>query len=167
MPFAAVWSPKKSAAKKWRLTRWPFQKRTPQGQFLGPATYTHQVWRRSVKGPLRSRGTNRQTDKRCSNYSMISWKGILELTQQFSYVQSSFLRMNLVYPQFSTIILFHSTSVSTNHWWVDCTIVKSDDCSILLYYVKSIQSALSCTSSFKNLILGKITVWTCFFLKNV
>ena len=60
------------------LTRWPFQKRTPQGQFRGPPTYTHQVWRRSVKGPRRSRGTNRQTDrqtdKRCSNYSMIQWR---------------------------------------------------------------------------------------------
>ena len=31
----------------------------------------HQVWRRSVKGPRRSRGTNRQTDKRCSIYSMM------------------------------------------------------------------------------------------------
>ena len=53
------------------LTRWPFQKRTPQGQFRSPPTYTHQVWRRSVKGPRRSRGTNKQTDKCCSNYSMM------------------------------------------------------------------------------------------------
>ena len=34
-------------------TRWPFRKRTPQGQFWGPPTYTHQVWRRSVNGPRR------------------------------------------------------------------------------------------------------------------
>ena len=57
------------------LTRWPFQKRTPQGQFRGPPTYTQQVWWRSIKGPRRSGGTNkqtnRQTDKHCSNYSMI------------------------------------------------------------------------------------------------
>ena len=44
------------------LTRWPFQKRTPQGQFRGPPTYTHQVWRRSAKGPRRSRGTNKRTN---------------------------------------------------------------------------------------------------------
>ena len=73
-----------SAPKKWHLTRWPFQKRTPQGQFRGPPTqaYTHQVWRRSVKGPRRSRGTNRQTDncKRCSNYSMM-----LFIMQQYPY----------------------------------------------------------------------------------
>ena len=50
-----------SAPKKWRLTRRPFQKRTPQGQFRGPPTYTHQVWWRSIKGPRRSRGINRQT----------------------------------------------------------------------------------------------------------
>ena len=42
-------------------TRWPFQKRTPQGQMGGPPTYTHQVWRRSVKGPRRTQGTNKQT----------------------------------------------------------------------------------------------------------
>ena len=35
------------------LTRWPFRKRTPQGQMGGPPTYTHQVWRRSVKGSRR------------------------------------------------------------------------------------------------------------------
>ena len=45
------------------LTRWPFRKRTPQGQFRGPPTYTNQVWRRSVKGPRRRWGTNRQTDR--------------------------------------------------------------------------------------------------------
>ena len=45
------------------LTRWPFKKRTPQRQFRGPPTYTHQVWRRSVKGPQRSRRTNKQTDR--------------------------------------------------------------------------------------------------------
>ena len=35
------------------LTRWPFRKRTPQGQMGGPPTYTHQVWRRSVGRPRR------------------------------------------------------------------------------------------------------------------
>ena len=35
----------------------------------GQPTYTHQVWRRSVKGP---RSTWEQTNKRCSNYSMTS-----------------------------------------------------------------------------------------------
>ena len=79
VPFAAVWSqPGVVCSEKVTfdpLTCWPFQKRTPQGQFRGPPTCTHQVWRRSVKGPQRSRGTNkqtnRQTDKRCLNYSMI------------------------------------------------------------------------------------------------
>ena len=62
-----------STPKKWRLTRWPFQKRTPQGQFRGPPAYTHQVWRRSVKGPRRSRGTHKQTDRQTllDIYSMI------------------------------------------------------------------------------------------------
>ena len=67
VPFAAVWSqPGVVCSEKVTfdpLTSWPFQKRTPQGQFRGPPTYTHQVWRRSVKGPRRSRGTNKQTDK--------------------------------------------------------------------------------------------------------
>ena len=60
----------------WPVDPLTFSKKNPQGQFRGPPTYTHQVWRRSIKGPRRSRGTNkqkktRQTDKRCSNYSMI------------------------------------------------------------------------------------------------
>ena len=76
VPFAAVWSqPGVVCSEKWRLTHWPVDPLTPQGQFWGPPTYTHQVWRRSVRGPRRSRGTNRQTDrqtdKRCSIYSMI------------------------------------------------------------------------------------------------
>ena len=53
------------------LTRWPFRKRTPQGQMGGPPTYTHQVWRRSAKGPRRRQETHKHTNKRCSNYSMI------------------------------------------------------------------------------------------------
>ena len=76
---------------------------------------------------------------------------------QHPHFKSSFSRMNLVFPQFSPFILCHSTSVSTNHWWVDCTIVKSDDCSILLYYVKCIQSKPCYTRSLKS----KMTVWTC------
>ena len=55
------------------LTRWPFQKRTPQGQFRGPPTCTHQVWRRSVKGPRRSRGTNKQTNKQTNAARIIVW----------------------------------------------------------------------------------------------
>ena len=55
------------------LTRWPFQKRTPQGQFQGPPTYTHQVWWRSVKGPRRSRGTNEQTDRQTNAARIIVW----------------------------------------------------------------------------------------------
>ena len=46
----------------WPVDPLTFSKRTPQGQFRGPPTYSHQVWRRSVKGPQRSRGTNRQTN---------------------------------------------------------------------------------------------------------
>ena len=52
-----------SAPKKWCLTRWPVYLLTPQGKFRGPPTCTHQAWRRSVNGPRRSRGTNRQTDR--------------------------------------------------------------------------------------------------------
>ena len=67
MPFAAVWSqPGVVCSEKVTfdpLTRRPIDPLTPQWQFRGPPTYTHQVWRRSVKGPRRSRGTNRQTDR--------------------------------------------------------------------------------------------------------
>ena len=65
-PFAVLWSqPGVVCSEKVTfdpLTRWTFQKRTPQGQFRGPPTYTHQVWRRSAKGPRRSRGTNKRTN---------------------------------------------------------------------------------------------------------
>ena len=78
VPFAVVWSqPGVVCSEKVTfdpLTGWPidlFKKEPLKGQFQGPPTYTHQVWRRSVKGPRRSRGTNKQTDKRCSNYSMM------------------------------------------------------------------------------------------------
>ena len=40
----------------------------------GQPTYSHQVsqvWRRSIKRPQRSAGTNTHTNKRCSNYSMM------------------------------------------------------------------------------------------------
>ena len=55
------------------LTRWPFKKRSPQGQFRGPTTYTHQVWWRSIKGPRRSRGTNKQTDRQTNAARIIVW----------------------------------------------------------------------------------------------
>ena len=61
---------------KWPVdpsTRWPFRKRSPQGQFRGPPTYTHQVWRSSVKGPRRSRGTNRQTNRQTNAAWIIVW----------------------------------------------------------------------------------------------
>ena len=77
VPFAAVWSqPGVVCSEKVTfdpLTCWPFQKRTPQGQFRGPATYTHQVWRRSFKGPWRSRGTNKQTDRQTNAARSIVW----------------------------------------------------------------------------------------------
>ena len=59
-PFAAVWCEAGAynimESESDPLTRRPvdlFKKRTPQGQFQGPPTYTHQVWRRSIKGPRR------------------------------------------------------------------------------------------------------------------
>ena len=56
-PFAAVWREAGAynivESESDPLTRRPFRKRTPQGQFRGPPTYTHQVWWRSVKGPRR------------------------------------------------------------------------------------------------------------------
>ena len=56
-PFAAVWCEAGAynivESESDPLTRRPFRKRTNQGQFRGPPTYTHQVWRRSVKGPRR------------------------------------------------------------------------------------------------------------------
>ena len=80
-PFAAVWSqPGVVCSEKVTfdpLTRWAFPKRTPQGQFRGPPTYTHQVWRRSIKGPRRSRWTNkqtnRQTDRQTNAARFIVW----------------------------------------------------------------------------------------------
>ena len=58
-PFAAVWSQPGVVCSE-KVT---FDPLTPQGQFRGLPTYTHQVWRRSVKGPRRSRGTNKQTNR--------------------------------------------------------------------------------------------------------
>ena len=51
-PFAAVWR----EAGAYNIVESEsdlFEKRTPQGQFRGPPTYSHQVWWRSVKGPRR------------------------------------------------------------------------------------------------------------------
>ena len=81
-----------SAPKKWHLTRWPFQKRTPQGQFRGPPTYTHQVWRKSVKGPQRSRGTNRQTNAA----RIIVWYKFFYCTVLYSIVTNTFAVISLV-----------------------------------------------------------------------
>ena len=64
---------------KWPVdpsTRWPFRKRTPQGQMGGQPTYTHQVWQRSVKGP---RGNREHTNKRCLHYSMMIYTVVLKL----------------------------------------------------------------------------------------
>ena len=55
----------------WPVDLLTFSKRTLQGQFRGPPTYSHHVWRRSVKGPPRSRGTNKQTDKHCSKRCLL------------------------------------------------------------------------------------------------
>ena len=56
----------------WPVDLLTFSKRTPQGQFQGPPTYTHQVWWRASKdlGGVGEQ-TDRQTDKRCSIYSMM------------------------------------------------------------------------------------------------
>ena len=99
------------------LTHWHFQKRTPRGQFRDPLTYTHQFWRRSVKGPRRSRGTNkqinRQTDKCCSNYSMIPPCRLListEYTSQWMRCLSATCAYKWYYWESQVGIIFHTSS---------------------------------------------------------
>ena len=47
----------------WPQLPWPSRNWTPQGQFWGQPTFTHQFWWRPTKERRKSRGTNRQTDK--------------------------------------------------------------------------------------------------------
>ena len=127
-PFAAVWSqPGVVCSEKVMfdpLTHWAFQKRTSEGQFRGPPTYTHQVWRRSVKGPRRSRGTNKGTN---AAQIIVWWLSISYsfYTKTLLYVFSMLITLFIAFVQVGQNLLLTRPIRNTQklHWAV-CTNVS-------------------------------------------